>query len=295
MSGPRRDRAASIALSVLAHLALVGLFAFSWWRLRPPKPPEQALAIEATVISSAPPAATQPQPDPQPEPQPVAPPQPDPDVAAQRQLEEQHAAEQREAEQKAADQKAADQKAAEKKAADQKLEEARSAATAKAAAEKEKQAREAAALKQQQFEAAQRKLEDDKRKQDEARQLAEKQRAEHDKAQRETELRNQMAAEEHLNAVRASGLQAQYLALIRAKVQGAWIRPPSARPGLDCVVRVTQVPGGTVTDVQLGSCNGDDAVRQSIEAAVLKASPLPAPPDPSLFDRNLTFNFRPND
>jgi colicin import membrane protein len=36
-------------------------------------------------------------------------------------------------------------------------------------------------------------------------------------------------------------------------------------------------------------------VRQSIEAAVLRASPLPVPPDPSLFERNIEVRFKPND
>jgi colicin import membrane protein len=56
---------------------------------------------------------------------------------------------------------------------------------------------------------------------------------------------------------------------------------------------VTQLPGGTVVKVQVGRCNGDDSVRQSIEAAVYKASPLPLPSDPALFERILVVTFRP--
>jgi colicin import membrane protein len=43
----------------------------------------------------------------------------------------------------------------------------------------------------------------------------------------------------------------------------------------------------------VGRCNGDEAVKQSLEAAVLRASPLPNPPDPALFERNLVINFEP--
>ena len=39
--------------------------------------------------------------------------------------------------------------------------------------------------------------------------------------------------------------------------------------------------------------NGDDAVVRSIEAAVLRSSPLPRPPLPSLFERNLEVVFNP--
>jgi colicin import membrane protein len=49
-----------------------------------------------------------------------------------------------------------------------------------------------------------------------------------------------------------------------------------------------------VTQVTIGECNGDQAVRESIERAVYRASPLPPPPDPSLFDRNLRINFKPD-
>ena len=58
---------------------------------------------------------------------------------------------------------------------------------------------------------------------------------------------------------------------------------------------MTQVPGGEVVGVQVRKCNGDAAVRESIEAAVYRASPLPLPPNPDLFDRNLVVNFTPND
>ena len=121
------------------------------------------------------------------------------------------------------------------------------------------------------------------------------QRAAQDKARRESELRAQLAAEERINAARGSAAEVAWLALIRDRVTRAWIRPPSARAGVNCEVLVTQVPGGEVTGVQIGGCNGDAAVRESIEAAVYRASPLPAPSNPDLFDRNLRFNFHPDD
>jgi colicin import membrane protein len=58
---------------------------------------------------------------------------------------------------------------------------------------------------------------------------------------------------------------------------------------------VTQAPGGTVLRAEVKECNGDEAVRQSLEAAVFRASPLPPPPEPSLFERNIDLRFRPND
>ena len=114
------------------------------------------------------------------------------------------------------------------------------------------------------------------------------------RAAAEADLQAALAEEERVAALRASGLAAQWSAAIRARVERAWIRPDSARPGLDCTVAVTQAPGGTVLRVAVRTCNGDEAVRQSIEDAVLRASPLPAPPDPALFERELLLRFRPD-
>ena len=102
-----------------------------------------------------------------------------------------------------------------------------------------------------------------------------------------------MEAEEAFTEAVDSGQMDQYVRLIQQRVERNWIRPPSARVGLECVVNVTQIPSGDVIDVRVGRCNGDDAVRRSIETAVLKSSPLPRPPNPSLFTRNLQIVFAP--
>jgi colicin import membrane protein len=58
-------------------------------------------------------------------------------------------------------------------------------------------------------------------------------------------------------------------------------------------VTVRQTPAGVVLSAKVGTCNGDAAVKQSVENAVISASPLPAPPNPRVFRAELTFNFRP--
>jgi colicin import membrane protein len=108
-------------------------------------------------------------------------------------------------------------------------------------------------------------------------------------------LRRQLADEEHVSAVEASPARAQYIARLASRIQNAWIKPPSARAGLDCIVNITQIPGGEVTSAHVSQCNGDAAARQSIENAVYRASPLPAPPDPALFERNLVIHFHPEE
>jgi len=137
----------------------------------------------------------------------------------------------------------------------------------------------------------------DARQAAEVKQAADAKRAADERAKqdREAELRKQLADEERVAAVQSGPLRDRYSALLQNKVQRAWIKPPSATPGVDCLVQVTQVPGGEVTGARVTQCNGDAAVRQSIENAVYRASPLPEPPDPALFERNFTLRFRPNE
>ena len=109
----------------------------------------------------------------------------------------------------------------------------------------------------------------------------------------EAELQRALAAEEERREAEEAGLLDEYIRLIENRIQQNWIRPASAVAGLECVVNVTQIPSGDVIDVRIGRCNGDDAVLRSIEAAVLRASPLPKPPIPALFERNLQVIFHP--
>jgi colicin import membrane protein len=155
-----------------------------------------------------------------------------------------------------------------------------------AAEEAARKAAEAEAERRKTAEAQRRKAaEDAKRRTDAAEQEAQ-----------ETELQRRLAAEEEAAAaVAASGVVDQYRAELEQAIERSWIRPPSAQPGLECTLHVTQAPGGTVLNVRLGSCNGDAAVRESITNAVFRASPLPAPADPRAFARSLEIVFRPTE
>jgi colicin import membrane protein len=116
------------------------------------------------------------------------------------------------------------------------------------------------------------------------------------RASSEADLKQRLAAEEEEGAaVARPGVKDEYRALLVASIERNWIRPPSARAGLTCTLYVNQAAGGTVIDVKLGPCNGDDAVRESIVNAVYRASPLPAPSDPRAFERRLEIVFRPTE
>lgn len=113
--------------------------------------------------------------------------------------------------------------------------------------------------------------------------------------ERERALRASLAAEERTNTLRNSEAAFAWRDAIAAHIMRNWRQPDSARAGLRCVVLVDQVPGGEVVSARITECNGDDAVRQSIEAAVFRAAPLPQPPDAALFERRLELVFVPKD
>ena len=151
------------------------------------------------------------------------------------------------------------------------------------------------AERQRKAEAERKRVADIERKQKEE---AERRKAAEDakvQQQREADLKSQIEEEEGRAQAANAGLLNQYIGMIQQAIVRNWNRPPSARAGLECTVKVAQTPTGTVLSVQVDRCNGDAAVKQSIEAAVLKASPLPPPPDPRVFERNLVFVFKPQD
>jgi colicin import membrane protein len=277
MTERRSDRVVSIVLSILIHAAIVGVLVWGWFQYRQPTVTAPSLAIEATVEPNAPATPPPPSPPANPPPQPETSPPP-PGPTPQEQAEQQARAD-ASARQQAQEQEHAAQ---EKRAA---VEKAEREAAEKAEAER------AVAAKAEAERAAAAKAEADRK----AQQLAQQRKAEQERAQREADLRSQLASEEHVNAVQSSPAKAEYLSLITARINRAWIRPASARPGVRCSLHITQIPGGEITHVVVAGCNGDEAVRQSVETAAYRASPLPAPSDPALFDPNIDVTFAPDE
>lgn len=90
-----------------------------------------------------------------------------------------------------------------------------------------------------------------------------------------------------------TGLLGQYLAAVQNAVTQNWLRPDNM-PNVPCVVHIVQLPGGDVMSAKVdSSCPYDDAGKRSVENAVLRAQPLPYKGFESVFQRNLTFTFRP--
>ena len=76
---------------------------------------------------------------------------------------------------------------------------------------------------------------------------------------------------------------AVYQNLIMQKIQRNWAMPASVTDDTSCVVSVRQTRTGDVISARIVSCNGDEAVKRSILAAIDRASPLPMAPNPDLF------------
>jgi colicin import membrane protein len=92
------------------------------------------------------------------------------------------------------------------------------------------------------------------------------------------------------------GLVARYRAAIQAAVMAKWTRPDSVPLGARCKLIIRQLPGGQVMSAEVTSpCAYDEQGRRSIEAAVLKAQPLPYAGFESVFNRQLNMNFEAQD
>lgn len=91
----------------------------------------------------------------------------------------------------------------------------------------------------------------------------------------------------------AAALVRAYTHALHQAVQIHWMRPDSAQPGLRCVVHIHQDEAGKILDLRIAEpCNGDEATRQSIEAAVRRAEPLPHAGYESVLAQRLQLVFR---
>ena len=208
-----------------------------------------------------------------------------------RQQREREAEQNRKAEEDAA-RRQRELEAQRKKEAEDRLMQLRKERERKLEDERLKQQRELDEIRKQREEAErQRKLEEERLKQldtQRQRQVEEQQRL-----QREAIEARQ--ADEQARAFRAgqqADLRTTYVATIAAVVTDNWLRPPTAQPGLRCTVRVVQIPGGEVISSSLGGdCNGDEATKRSILAAVQRTGVLPYRGFEDVFSREIEFIF----
>jgi colicin import membrane protein len=89
-----------------------------------------------------------------------------------------------------------------------------------------------------------------------------------------------------------------YVAQIQREIVQNWSRPPSARNGMEALLRVLLIPTGEVVDVKVEDSSGNDAFDRSAVLAVTKARRFVVPTDSQRFERDFrefTVLFRPDD
>ncbi|HIG41902.1 MAG: cell envelope integrity protein TolA [bacterium] len=89
-----------------------------------------------------------------------------------------------------------------------------------------------------------------------------------------------------------------YVSQIQREIIQNWSRPPSARNGMQALLKVFLVPTGEVVSVMVESTSGNDAFDRSAVLAVRKAEQFVVPTDLRQFERNFRefeVLFRPED
>ena len=239
-------------------------------------------------------------------------------AARERKKREEQLRKQREAEEKKRQQEEAKKREEEKRQAEIKAAQEQKR-QAEEKARKEAEARKKAELERQKAEeakkAAEKKAEEERiRAEENAKKLAEelkkqeeaKRRAEEEAEQKrlqaileQEEAEIQAEQERAAKAARQRELNtllSQYIGAIQSKVQNQWRKPPGTdTSNAYCKVYVKQAVGGYIEEVAVRQCSGgDEQFRKSVEEAVWKSDPLPAPPDDELFQRELIITFRPS-
>jgi colicin import membrane protein len=269
-----RERRIARWLAVAMHAAFVLLLVFGvawqkrhaepaavvdlWSSMPPPPRPEP---VPAPKPAPKPEAKPEPKPTPPPPPPKVeAKPQPKPDIALKDKLEKER--------------KMKEQRELEKKKQ----------------VEAEKRKQDEAKKKAEQLEA--RKKDEEKRKLEKERvaKEAEVKRLAQEKADMTAKLaKEQAAAQQRLND--------KYISLIQNHVKRQIVEPPNLQGSPQVEFDVVLIPGGEVLSVKLRRSSGVPAYDAAVERAILKASPLPLPPDPTLFQqfRDLHLKIRPKE
>lgn len=137
---------------------------------------------------------------------------------------------------------------------------------------------------------------------EEQRERAERERlAELQRQQKEQEFADAIAEEQRLvNAEKDEREANSYRQLIQQRLSENWNRPPSARRGMETMIRLQLVPTGRVVGVTVLKSSGDSAFDRSVEQAAFKADQFIElqKMSPSLFEkkfRQVDVLFNPQD
>ena len=261
----RNEKTVSGVAAVVMHLLFFALLVFgvSWQK----REPDSAMVVDLWSSLPAPPKAEAPRPQPKPEPEPpkVEPkPEPKPtikpDIALKEKLEKERKL----------------------KEEQQKVEQEKKRKEEQARKEKERE-KKAEAVKQQQKEAAEKKLRE--QKEADAKRAAQEQAD----AQRKLAATQQAASQKMVD---------EYRRRISEKIKRYIVEPPNLNAKAEVEFDIVVLPGGEVLSAKLKrSSNSLPAYDSAVERAIMRAQPLPLPPDPALMSqfRELNLVFKPKD
>ncbi len=260
------EKAISGALALLMHALFVALLVFgvTWQRREQPAMVvdlwnnlPQPPAPKAAPPPPPKPAPEPPKPVPKAEPKPVPKVEPKPAPKADIALKEKKEKERIAREQALAEKKEKERIAREKALAEKK--------------KREEQARIEAAKQQQAKEAEEKRL-----------------------AREQEEALKKLAAQQ---AAAREKLRSEYIEKIRGKIRRYIVEPPNLQGNPEVEFDVVLLPGGEVLGVKLKKGSSLAAYDNAVERAILKAQPLPLPPDPAMFKefRELNLKFRPKE
>jgi colicin import membrane protein len=276
-----RENPRAVLYAVLMHIVLLVLLVFSLdWTPKISRPAGQKVPIEAKLID-----------------------QRELDAIDERKREEQRKAEEAKRQQALEEQRRVEAEQQRKAEAERKRKaeaEARRKAelAAKQQAEAERKRKAELEARRKAEDEAKRKAEAEAKRKAEAEakrkaELEAKRKAEEAaRARAEAEMRAQLEAEQaRLEDQRVQSVLGEYIGYIADRVERSWLRPPGSPGGLKCTVNVKLIPGGDVVSARVVQSSGDPVFDDSAEKAVLKASPLPVPDDPSIAKHFRDFNF----
>jgi colicin import membrane protein len=141
-------------------------------------------------------------------------------------------------------------------------------------------------------------LADKKKKEEQARlealKLQQAKEAEERRVREQEEARKKLAQQQAAAQAREVD---EFKRRIAEKIRQRIVEPPSLQGNPEVELRITVLPGGEVLDVRIARSSGQALWDSAAERAVLRAQPLPLPPNPALMRefRELNLKFRPKE
>jgi len=157
------------------------------------------------------------------------------------------------------------------------------------------------AAEKKRLEAERLKRDEQERQEQQRQEELRRQQQEAERQRKESEFAEALAAEQALiNAREDEQAANSYRQLIQQRLSENWSRPPSARLGMETLIRIRLVPTGRVVGVTVLKSSGDSAFDRSVEQAARKAEQFVElqAMDPALFEkkfRQVDVAFSPED